>query len=167
MNYLLIQRTKNHQSKYRMKRRKVNEKSLKMTYPIYLTIAKFGKDISSIILDFLFQCERCGDLEIGPIYNCEICSPNMNLCQNCYDMTGFTCIPWEKCMNCWFCNMGFHHVYYYQEVVCDGADACPARALTRHSLAERDPPAPLYPYQTTLCLSKGFFNSLCQKKFVY
>lgn len=86
------------------KRIKINEKPLKITYPIFLVIKKFGKDLGGHILSFLFQCDNCGDLEIGPIYRCSNCSLDKDMCRQCWDMKGLTCYN-LPCFRCYYCNM--------------------------------------------------------------
>ena len=94
-----------------MKKIKLQDKPLKMTHQTYLIIEKFGKDIGKLIMDFFFQCDGCADLSLGPIKECRHCSPNMQLCLWCYDITSFRCtnLPKHKCSVClqFHCNRHF------------------------------------------------------------
>ena len=94
-----------------------NKRPMKMTYPIYLVLKKFGKDLGGMIIDFLFQCDNCSDLEIGPIYACDSCSNGKNLCQNCYDILGIQCyyLPCMKCSYCKFYHCLRHNSFWYDE----------------------------------------------------
>jgi len=96
-----------------MKRRKISKP--KMTYNRFLVEKKFGKDIGNMILSFLFQCDSCGDLEIGPIYNCNACSEGKDMCRTCYDLTGLRCwlMPCFKCTICEMYHCLNHNAFFY------------------------------------------------------
>ena len=91
-------------------------KPFKMTYPIYLIIEKWGKDIGGLILSFFYQCDECADLEIGNKYNCDICSAGMTLCRNCYEIKAMACI-FKKCPMCRYCSLihCLNHSHWWED----------------------------------------------------
>ena len=101
------------------KRIRLRTKPLKMTYPIYLIQKKFGKDLGALIMSFLFQCDECFDLEIGPIFCCQICSYGKDLCLSCWDLKGFHCFT-MPCFKCWYC--GEYHCREHNDVMSDNEE---------------------------------------------
>jgi hypothetical protein len=77
-------------------------KPKKHTYAILKVIGIFGKDIGGIILDMMYQCDECLELEIGQIYHCSICSPYKQLCHSCWETKGIGCyvMPCLRCNTC-------------------------------------------------------------------
>ena len=86
-------------------------KPKKMTYPMYMLIKKMGKDLGGIVLDMMWMCDSCADLQIGLALTCNTCSQSQDLCRQCWDLKGFTC--WHMpCLRCSVC--GHHHCLNHQ-----------------------------------------------------
>jgi hypothetical protein len=68
----------------------------------------FGTDIGTIILNYLTQCDDCKDLFVGKTYRCNICSPNLNLCKDCYELRSYQCAVFIRGRTapprCYICN---------------------------------------------------------------
>jgi len=57
----------------------------------YHIIKKFGADIGDMILSYLFMCDICKEFSTEGEWDCELCSPGMIMCKNCYDLRSFDC----------------------------------------------------------------------------
>jgi len=84
-----------------------NIKVFKITYPFAELFRRFPKDIVGLILDFMWVCDECCNLEIGRQYFCEVCSPDMILCKECYDLKSLSDHFYQttRCYPCEYCGM--------------------------------------------------------------